>query len=52
MDFHDDMQASFSNVQTYDDEDLPATQLLCPFEEKDSDINNTILLLDLLMLCL
>ena len=41
MDFHDDMPASFSNVQTYDDEDLPATQLLCPFEEKDSDINNT-----------
>ena len=40
MDFHDDMPASFSYVETYDGENLPATQLLCPFDEKDSDINN------------
>ena len=40
MDFHDDMPASFSYVETYDDKNLPATQLLCPFDEKDSDINN------------
>ena len=40
MDFQDDMPASFSYVETYDDENLPATQLLCPFDEKDSDINN------------
>ena len=35
MDFHDDMPASFSYVETYDD-----NLLLCPFDEKDSDINN------------
>ena len=40
MDFHDDMPASFSYVETCNDENLPATQLLCPFDEKDSDINN------------